>query len=841
MATRIITGNPNCEDCNLCNVAENVCIMGSGKIPAKIMVIGDTVGFSEDRSGIPFKGKTADLIIKYLLENEVDCSQIYFTHAVKCRTPEGKPPSGKEIKACNQYLKKEIERVKPEFVLTLGATALKAATNKAKIMEIHGNPINHKDGITYFPTFSPGIAMRDPKKAGPLKRDIRRFAQLIRGENTKKHRLNLTIVDGVNKLKELILDINNCDELAFDIETTGLNRFAEDAEVTMVVISTISRDWVVPFNILGSYFNTIESQRLVLQQVIKASKTKLVIMQNGKFDNLYLEVQYELKLYLGFDTMLAAHLLNENRLLGLKNLAQEELDAHQWDIDLNLKKGQVYTAQDLEKLCEYAAWDGYFTIRLKRKFEKQLFEDMSLYNLFWQMVMPVARAYENIEKNGTYINIKKQASVKLKTQKQMRIALRKLDNLYDNYYRKCDREEWRIKEVELTDPDEAKRLIPIGEVNWNSAAQIGKILFDQLNLTPTGYTPKGKPSTAEDFITRMAGQHPILEPLLDYRHAFKMMSSFIIGWEKRMVNDCYLFPGFRICGTVTGRPSSSDPNLQQVPRNVDIRSQVSAPEGWTFFEIDYSQLELRITANISGEPEMIRIFQSGGDIHTETASAVTGIPVEEITKEQRKAAKAVNFGFIYGMGWRGFRDYAKDKYGVDLTDVQSKTFRKRFFQKYYGLIAWHERQKRIVRSLKQVRTLTGRIRRLPEIDSPDQGLRAEAERNSINSPVQGFGAEFLLMALVDLDKIIDPSEVKICGTIHDALVGRVRNDVGLKWLKTIKETMENPSLMDEFGIDLCVPITADVSLGPWGLGEELDLSNLQDYNGAYGEIINVDS
>lgn len=838
MATRIVTGNPNCEDCGLCNVAENVCVMGSGKIPARIMVIGDTVGFAEDRSGIPFKGKTSDLIFKYLLENEIDCSQIYFTHAVKCRTAEGKPPSAKEIKACTQYLKKEIERVKPEFVLTLGATALKAATNKAKITQIHGNPIKHKDGITYFPTFSPGIALRDPKKAGPLKQDIKRFAQLIRGESMIKHKLNLTIVDSMDKFKELIRDIDNCDELAFDIETTGLNRFADDAAVTMIVVSTIDKDWVVPFNIAGSYFNTIESQRLVLKQVIKASKTKLVIMQNGKFDNSYLEVQYGLKFYLGFDTMLAAHLLNENRLIGLKNLAQEELDAHQWDVSLDIKKGQA-GPEYLGVLCEYAAWDGYFTLRLKDKFVGQLKKDESLNNLFWKKVMPVARAYENVEKNGTYINIKKQASVKLKTQKQMRIALRKLDNLYDNYYRKAEKCEWRIKEALLTDPAKAKRLVPLEEVNWNSAPQIGKILFDQLGLKPAGLTPKGKPSTAEDNIKLMAGVHPILDPLLDYRHAFKLMSSFIVGWEKRMVNDCYLYPGFKIPGTVTGRPSSSDPNLQQVPRNVDIRSQVSAPEGWTFFEIDYSQLELRVTANISGDAEMIRIFQSGGDIHTETASAVTGIPLEDITKEERKAAKAVNFGFIYGMGWRKFGQYALQKYGVTLTDAQSKVFRKRFFDKYAGIKPWHERQKRIVRSLGQVRTLTGRIRRLPEIESPDSSLRAEAERNSINSPVQGFGAEMLLMALVDLDKIVDPSEIKICGTIHDALVGRVRNDVGLEWLKTIKETMENPSLMDEFGIDLSVPIIADVSLGDWGLAEELDLNNLKGYNGAYGEIINV--
>lgn len=811
VARRIPKDNPDCELCGLCQVSSMVCMPGVGKLSSEIMVVGDMPGFEEDRSGIPFSSKSGKLVKKLMRDSGLDPSKAYFTYAVKCRTSNGKPPSAKEIKSCNKYLSDEIKCIKPKFVLLLGAVALKAGLNKAKITEIHGNPIE-KDGVIYFPMFSPSIALRDPRKMGPVVQDMGRFAKVVSGDNDYKHKLNLTIVNSLDSLEKMFRDIISSRMFSYDIETTGLNRFAEDSRVNMLSVSTMKNDYVVPFH--GSdnlVFSSMESQRIIFEVLASLSKRYEAIAQNGKFDNLYLRVLYGIKMHLSFDTMLAAHCLDENSPLSLKYNAQRYLEANNWDIDLETKKGQV--SGSLEKLCEYAAWDTYFTIRLRNIFKKKLSTDEALPDLYYKLYVPLARAYENIESNGVYINRKKQGEVKEKTQKELDTALRRLDSCYDKYYRKKKRPKSKLAAN--------KNLIPLEKVNWNSSKQIKKILFEQLKLTPVGFTPKGDPSTSEDFINRMAGQHPILEPLLDYRHAQKMMSSFIIGWEKRMVGD-YLFPGFKVGGTVTGRPSSSDPNLQQVPKKVEIRSQISAPPGWTFFEIDYSQLELRVAAIISGDRELTRIFQIGGDVHSETASAVTGIPIEDITAKERKNAKAVNFGFIYGMGWTKFKDYAQDKYGVILTDKESQTFRNRYFAKYSDLPKWHERQRRLVRTLGQVRTFTGRIRRLPEIESPDQGMRAEAERAAINAPVQGFGAEMLLMALIDLDKIVDPLEVKLCGTIHDALVGIVRDDVAMKWLKIIKTTMENPSLLDDFKINLPIPITADVSLGDWGAGEEIE-------------------
>ncbi len=257
---------------------------------------------------------------------------------------------------------------------------------------------------------------------------------------------------------------------------------------------------------------------------------------------------------------------------------------------------------------------------------------------------------------------------------------------------------------------------------------------------------------------------------------------------------------------------------------MEIRSQIGAPDGWEFFEADYSQIELRVAAMLANEKTMLRIFRTGGDIHKATATAVTGIPEDELTSEERKKAKAVNFGFIYGMGWRKFIDYAFTKYDVTLNERQGKEFRRRYFEIYSDLTEWHNKQRRIVHQLGQVRTLTGRIRHLPEIYSPDNDLIAQAERNAINSPVQGFAAELTLMSIIEALRTFSPKDIVISGTIHDAIAGRVRTAVKMKILKQLKAIMESPEILSILGINLTIPIEVEVKTGNWGIGQTLNFT-----------------
>ena len=375
------------------------------------------------------------------------------------------------------------------------------------------------------------------------------------------------------------------------------------------------------------------------------------------------------------------------------------------------------------------------------------------------------------------------------------------------------------------------------EINWNSPTQIQTLIYEDLSLPVIERTESGAPSTSETTLKQLREQHPIIDKILEYRGVNIQISHFIDGWIDRMWGQ-RLFPSFKLHGTVTGRTSCTDPNLQQVPRDPTIRNLVGAPEGWSFVEIDYSQAELRIAAIMSGDETMSRIYATGGDIHTHTYEMISGEKVSDdkyIRKEQRKKAKAVNFGFVYGMGWRKFKEYARDTYGVTLTDKEAQEWREKFFQVYHSLPKWHSKQRRIVQSLGQVRSPIGRIRRLPDIYSTDKSKKAEAERQSINSPVQGFGSDLTILGMSEImkkssycdpDYALDDEKFYVVGTVHDATLFEVKNDYLMEFCPKAKHILENPlALKEVFHFESPVPIVADVAVGrSWGAGRELHMN-----------------
>lgn len=232
---------------------------------------------------------------------------------------------------------------------------------------------------------------------------------------------------------------------------------------------------------------------------------------------------------------------------------------------------------------------------------------------------------------------------------------------------------------------------------------------------------------------------------------------------------------------------------------------------------------------------MTRAYLLGEDIHTITACDVLGLTLEQFKalpvdkqKDFRKLAKAVNFGYVYGMSWRKFKRYAKDSYGIDLTDKEAKSHREKFFKLYKGLIPWHERQRRIAQKTRQVRAPHGRIRHLPDVDSDDEAIKAEALRQAINSPVQGFASgDLTLLAAVLFDRIVhrflDPDAIHVVLLVHDAIMVEVRDDWVDRVMPILKGVMENTPLMAYFDLEFTVPIVADLSTGQsWGGGKELD-------------------
>lgn len=793
-----------CHDCNLCAFSSPTCIWGAGPSKAKVMVVNSYATEQDEQEGAAVMPSS---LVERLRAIGLDPEKVYYTNAIKCACPRGTKYKVGDIKKCKKHLDKEIAEVQPTYVLVLGAQALKATVD-GSITELNGVMMK-KDGIKYMPSYSPGIVYRDPGKAPFVEKAMNNFKAMMEGSLEGLPELDIRLITNMRELKRAFhhLKDNNYLYLSYDIETTGLVRFED--EVNLFGFGNDQVQYIIP---LEARYSPLKGARLAQRKLIRTCvnwlnrNAKALVAGNGKFDDLFLKYHFGVKPNITFDVVLASHILNENTPNGVKENAVLECNAPEWDVDKDLKTGKYKTREKYQEYLTYLGYDIYYEYKLYRVFHKKLKQDRALMKLFYHLYMPGIISYETVEEHGVFI--------------------------YPQQFKQVR------KHLEAEREAIGEELLKLAkhEVNWNSPAQIQKLLYEELKLPVIETTESGSPSTSEATLMQLRDKHPIVELILKYRGVNIQISHFIDGWINRMWGR-RLFPNFKLHGTVTGRTSCTDPNLQQVPRDPIIRNLVGAPEGWSVVEIDYSQAELRIAAIMSGDETMKRIYQTGGDIHTHTYEMITGEKVSDdkyIKKEQRKKAKAVNFGFVYGMGWRKFKIYARDNYGVDLTDKEAEQWRERFFQAYHSLPKWHSKQRRIVQSMGQVRSPIGRLRRLPDIYSTDKSKKAEAERQSINSPVQGFGSDLTILGMSEImgnaeyydpDYVLDKDKFFVIGTVHDATLFEVRNDYLMEFCPKAKHILEHPqALKDVFHFETDVPIVADVAVGQsWGAGKELHM------------------
>lgn len=767
------------------STAQSVCLMGQGPIECDYMVIGEAPGYREDQINKPFQGKAGKLLDEFLTEAGIPRERIYITNAVKCRPPDNRTPSKGESKACRPWLEKEIEEVNPKYVMLLGATALQAVLKKGKITQLRGSVIE-LDGRKYMPVFHPAAGLHDPGKMPAVKQDIMRFGQLIRGELVEKEEIVWHILRKSNYV-EFIQQFTEAEEFSFDLETTRLDPHFLDSRInTMSVSFPNGITWLIPLGLEGSFlYDEPDIRRQLIEAMVaeqRASKKKCTAC-NGLFDCKWLLVEFGVTFYLDDDVQLMDYILDENKPHDLKFMAKVDLNAPDYNVDDEFKKGIFEKNENnLNKFYLYNCLDSYYTQQLKQVKRAKLLKDPELRRLYYKLMMPTSRMFQEIEAFGGFT--------------------------LDMEYREQVGQELAEREVELLRQlnEAAGR-----EINWNSPAQVATVLFQDWGLGVLDMTDGGKPSTGESVLLRLQNQHAGVKLLLEQRGVTKLKGTYHDGLNELMVGNI-LYLSTNLHGTVTGRYSS---RLHQTPRDKRIRSQFIAPEGWEFFCADYGQIELRLAAMISGDQRMKLVFSTGGDIHRASASDILGKPVEDLTDEERKRAKAVNFGLIYGMGEVKLMDYARDKYEVILTRSESHRWRKRFFEMYAGLLPWHERQRRIVKEFGYVTNLAGRRRRLPGVYSDEDGVRSEAERQAINSPIQGFAGDLKAMGMVEIHQELPRSEVKLLGEVHDSILGIVRKDC-FHHFKAIRSIMQKPKLLDDFGIRLTVPIVVDINIGRWG-------------------------
>ena len=629
--------------------------------------------------------------------------------------------------------------------------------------------------------------------------------------------------------------------VCLDIETTGLDRFRD--EITSLQIGYTD---LTTGKYKRKFFDWQNTSMEFLLKLLTFLKQAKLVTHNGKFDLLFLYVKTGIELNLWVDTLVLAHVCGEEE-LGLKPLVKKYFNVD-YDIETEAKKGKI-----TEEFISYGLDDVLYPVKLMKIFKKKL----NLYDLVkvYKHEMRAYRAYYEVEKNGVPISPRRGDIAKKLIEEYMPYYERLITVADINWnstvqvasvlYGKKGKPVYKEKGEKLPNTYEVIEYTFTGDSfvrgEFNTRKEATQFKDEYLaennylygievklkhNFKPViiGYgvglkviekTAKGVPSVSSDVLANYIG-NPVVDDLLEYRRLTKL-ETFIKSWEKIQVDD-RIYPSFNITAR-TGRTTCSNPNLQQIPQDKNVRNLIEARPGWKILECDFSQVELRVASMFSGDANMQHAYNSGSDLHSKTTELLFG-DTSNLSKQEQKRkrteAKSMNFGFLYGMSAKTFVDYAKG-YGLNITEEQSEGFRNNFFEAYPRLLPWHEECKEYARKNGHTWSPIGRKRFLPDINSSNWSNRGQAERQSVNSGVQGFASDMCISALSDIvfSDIIDHERCKVLGSVHDAILFEIRDDYVEEVVPIIKEMMEHPSIID--GIDIPIPIIADVEVHQaWG-------------------------
>ncbi|MCQ2315422.1 MAG: DNA polymerase I [Bacteroidales bacterium] len=591
---------------------------------------------------------------------------------------------------------------------------------------------------------------------------------------TVSHDYQLVATDG--QISSLIEMLQRHEVFAFDTETTGLDVCSSE----IIGMSFSVRAHEAFYVTLPDDF---EAARRVIERFVPlfSDTGKTLVGQNIKFDmSMLAHYNISLKNKL-FDTMLAHYLIDPEQRHNMDYLADVYLNYETLRIEELIGRGKSQVNMrmvPLEPLKDYAAEDADVTYRLYEVFKSQLAENQ-LTNLFEDMEMPLVEVLSTMECNGV-----------------------KIDS--DNLKQISDQQAKQIKELESQIFANAGK-----EFNIASPKQLGEILFDDLKIkAPAKKTKTGQYPTGEEVLQKIITAHPIVQEILDWRGLSKLKSTYVDALPA-LINPCdgLVHTSYNQAVTATGRLSSTNPNLQNIPVRTDngreIRKAfVPRDENHVLLAADYSQIELRIITHLSGDPAMTEAFNAGVDIHAATAARVYGVELEDVTKDMRRRAKAVNFGIIYGMSAFGLAER------IGISRGEAAEIIKSYFREYAGIQEYIDRCIASARQNGYVETMFGRRRYLRDINSTNSVVRQFAERNAINSPIQGSSADMIKIAMANIHKELKNNDLKskMILQVHDELVFDTCIDELDTVKKIVKDKMEN-------AMKLNIPVVAELNVG----------------------------
>ena len=584
------------------------------------------------------------------------------------------------------------------------------------------------------------------------------------------------LISTVAERKELLEILLTQKQVCFDTETTNID--ARQADLVGISFSYKARE---------AFYVAIPQEYASAKSIIHEF---ISFFQNTGIEKIAHNIKYDLKVLSRygislsaptFDTMIAHYLINPEARQNMDFLAQHYLNYQAISIETLIgKKGKSQgNMRDLEpsEISDYACEDADITLQLKHIFEKEI-KKPHLKNLFYDLEMPLVEVLMEMEEEGIAIDSKALAEYS----KELDSTLIDLDS--------------QIKELAGM------------EFNTDSPKQMGEVLFEKLKISAKAKKTKtGQYATSEDVLEKHKHDHPIVPLILEYRQLRELKSTYVDALPTYCdQNDGRIHTNFMQTVTATGRLSSNNPNLQNIPirseKGREIRRAfVSRDKDHKLMAVDYSQIELRIIAALSEDPNMIQSFRDGLDIHAATAAKVYGVTIEEVTREQRSAAKAVNFGIIYGQSAFGLAQNLK------ISRTEAKEIIDSYFEQYGTIKNYMDKVISQAREEGYVETIMKRRRYLPDINSGNAIVRGYAERNAINAPIQGSAADIIKMAMISVHSEMKKENVKskMILQVHDELVFDVHNSEEVLIQDLVRKAMEK-------AVKLSVPMQVELKL-----------------------------
>jgi DNA polymerase-1 len=578
-----------------------------------------------------------------------------------------------------------------------------------------------------------------------------------------------------------LIKLAQAEQFAFDTETTSVEYMAAKVVGVSFAVEAGSAAYV-PF--AHDYIDAPEqlSEEFVLGQLkpLLEDAGKAKIGQNLKYDAHVLKNHGIAMRGMKYDTMLESYVNNSTASRhNMDSLAQHYLDLKTVSFEEVAGKGAkqlTFNQVSLDVAAPYAAEDADITLRLHEEIYSQLKRESKLLKVFNELEMPLLPVLAKVEQNGALLD------VALLQQHSIELGKR-LEELEKQAYELADQ-----------------------PFNLASPKQLGEILFEKLKLPVLKKTKKGAPSTAEEVLQELALDYPLPKVLMEYRGLAKLKSTYTDTLPLMVDGSNRVHTSYQQAVTATGRLSSTNPNLQNIPiRNAEgrrIRQAFIPPQGYTMVAADYSQIELRIMAHLSGDQGLRNAFAQGLDIHRATAAEVFDVSLEAVSIEQRRSAKAINFGLIYGMSAFGL---AKQ---LDVGRHQAQEYMDLYFDRYPGVAHFMDDIKLQAKDKGYVETLRGRRLYLPNINASNGMLRQGAERTAINAPMQGTAADIIKQAMIDVDKWLEADNIdaRMIMQVHDELVFEVATPIVEGFIQAAAEIMEAAA-------ELAVPLVVDVGQG----------------------------